>query len=95
MTNIRPYIEAEENKQAKERIEELFKSKSILRLLNDLRIVCDDYYEREPSYKVDMKDTFGENLDRIRNEFLDQNNKLSPCEMALIYQYTEFIKTKC
>jgi hypothetical protein len=68
--------------------------------LSEERKLLDDKYdekriERECTFNNEIEDTFHQNLDEIRNEFLDKYDNLSASEMALIYQYTEFIKSKC
>jgi hypothetical protein len=77
-------IDAIIEEQAREEIEELHKAKRGLRAkLNPI------------DETIVTKDTFHQNLDGWKHEFLDKSDRLSANEMALIYQYTEFIKNKC
>jgi hypothetical protein len=49
------YIEAYDDKLARERLEELFKSKGMLRLQEDLTRVCNEYYKEDegiPEQKI-------------------------------------------
>jgi hypothetical protein len=107
------YIDNFDNQRAKERLEEMFKSKAILRLLEDLTRVCNNFYEederlpeqniarglRAKSNPIDdsvvTKDTFHSQIDALKHEFLDKNDKLSGMEQALIYQFVEFVKSNC
>lgn len=97
MTDINPYIEAEESRQAKKRLDELFKSKQILRLCNDLKLVCGNYYAREPTIKNDTKDTFYQNLTQLNGEclnaYIDERGN-NPSALEGINYAFKFIKER-
>lgn len=90
------YIDKYNAEQAKERLDELFKSKIILRMFNDLRDICDFYYEGKPNIRNDTKDAFYQKVDlsNTRKQFLDLYREEIPDEsLNWIYKTFAYIET--
>ncbi len=100
MCDVEKYIDAYDEEKNQIAGREIFK------FVNDLQKLCEMQKNTTEVSKIKacnpcgcrdanaMKDVLYQDLDEIRNEFLDTCSKLSPIEMALIYQYSEFIKKK-
>lgn len=86
--------EEQENKQSKEEIQELYNTKIFERLQQDLTEICNNPYLEDLKLSDDTKNTFYQNLDGWKHEFIDLSYKLNAVELSLIYKYTEFIKSK-